>query len=369
MPLIITRNDIIKMQVDAIVNPTNPTLYGVGGVDGAIQQAAGPKLYKKCRTLANCNVGNAIVTKGYDLPCKYIIHTVGPVWQGGNFNEENLLRKCYENSLDLALRKNVKSIAFPLIATGTYKFPKEKALKISKEILENFLINHEMTIYLVVFDNTSFKISSKLFNDVSEFINDNYVNDSPMYYNSTIAHTQVLQDISQLPFEDDLIIEEKKRTFDDETIVINSDVDSTIHPSLAPPTKRQLHETTVSKRSLEDIVSMVDDNFPQRLFKLIDLKNKTDVEVYKKANIDRKLFSKIKSNKNYRPSKQTIIAFCFALELNIDETRDLLLTGGFALSRSSKFDIIIEYFITNNIYNIYEVNETLFAFEQNLLGV
>ncbi len=337
MPLIIVRDDITKMKVDAIVNAANSSLLGGGGVDGAIHKAAGAKLLSECKSLGGCDVGNAKITKAYKLPCKHVIHTVGPVWNGGNDNEENLLRSCYESSLELAVQNKLESIAFPLISTGAYKFPKEKAFKIATNTIESFLSNHDMTIYIVVFDRTSFSISKKLFEDVSQYIDDNYVKDNTSSYASRVRAF--------------------KPQFTEQEIVALSDMPS-------PP----IYESPQLTRSLSDILTDVDDTFSQRLLKLIDMKNKTDIEVYKKANIDRKLFSKIRSNKDYKPSKQTVLAFCFALGLTLDETKDLLLTAGFALSKSSKFDIIIEYFIKNEIYSIFEVNETLFAFEQSLLG-
>jgi O-acetyl-ADP-ribose deacetylase (regulator of RNase III) len=325
VPLEIIRNDITKVQVDAIVNAANSSLLGGGGVDGAIHRAAGPKLLEECRTLGGCELGQAKITKGYNLPAKYVIHTVGPIWNGGNNNEENILANCYKKSLELAKEYNLESIAFPLISSGAFGYPKDKALKTAISVIGEFLLTNEMLVYLVVYDKTAFVLSEKLFSSIVQYIDDKYIEDSPFKrIDRQEVHYQVLCDSSLA----------QKR-----------------------------------KRSLDELINQVDETFSQMLLRLIDEKGMEDVQVYKKANIDRRLFSKIRNDINYKPSKSTAIAFAIALELNLDETKDLLLKAGFALSHSSKFDIIIEYFIENKNYNIFEINEALFAFDQNLLGV
>ncbi len=334
MPLIMVRDDICKMNVDAIVNAANKSLQGGGGVDGAIHKAAGPALLEECKQLGGCETGKAKITKGYQLPCKYVIHTVGPIWMGGENKEETLLKSCYWSALQLAMEHKLESIAFPLISTGAYQFPKEKAFAIATEAIESFVLNYDITVYLVVFDKESFGISQKRFHDITQYIDENYIEKATNKY----TRTSLLDEAD----------------YCEEEIVALSDE----YVCYAPQ----------QKCLLEDILTELDEPFSRRLLKLIDIKQKTDVEVYKRANIDRKLFSKIKNNPNYRPSKSTVLSFCLALELSLDETKDLLLSAGFALSRSSKFDLIIEYFISNEIYDVFEVNETLFAFEQNVLG-
>lgn len=333
MPFKIIRNDITKVQADAIVNTTNTRLRCGSGVCGAIFNCAGKiKLQKECDKIGGCDVGKAVITKGYNLPAKYIIHTVGPIWQGGNNGEEELLYNCYNNSLEIARDKKFESIAFPLISSGVYGYPKDKALSVAMLAISNFLMEHDMTIYLVVFDKSAVSISEKLFNSIIEYIDDNYVDkhdrrrqlEYPMYGSF---------------FEENL-----------------TQIDKMMMPCES------------EGRSLYNLIDNVDETFSQMLLRLIDEKDKTDVEIYKKANIDRKLFSKIKSNIDYSPSKRTAIAFAIALELSLDETKDLLIKAGFALSHSSKFDIIIEYFIADGNYNIFEINEALFSFEQSLLG-
>lgn len=336
MPFEIIRGDITKLTVDAIVNAANCSLLGGGGVDGAIHRAAGPSLLAECRTLGGCEVGNAKITKGYELPSKYIIHTVGPIWHDGTQSEEQKLRSCYMCSLALAKEQNLESIAFPLISSGAFGYPKDQALSVAVKAIGDFLLECDMSIYLVVFDKASFGFSQNLFNSISQYIDDNYVDQHG---------------------EDNCrrnIYEEDRQLF-----VYEQELTESICGSISAE----------SERSLSDVLSELDDTFSERLLRLIDQKGYSDVTAYKKANIDRKLFSKIRSDKNYKPSKATILAFSLALQLSLDETKDFLMTAGFALSRSSKFDVIIEYFITHQIYDIYEVNEALFAFEQPLLGV
>lgn len=327
MPLKIIRNDITKMSVDAIVNAANKTLLGGGGVDGSIHRAAGKGLLRECKSLGGCETGNAKVTGAYNLPCKYIIHTVGPRWFGGTKNEKKLLESCYKTSLQLAKEYNCETVAFPLISSGVFGYPKERALKIAVDVIADFLFENDMTVYIVVFDKTAFKIGEKLFSDIEEYIDDNYVDihENSFARSKTLSIPNVMADMSEThaPFS-----------------MVDLDI------------------------KLKDI----DESFSQMLLRLIDEKGMTDVECYKKANIDRKLFSKIRSDIHYKPSKQTVIAFAVSLQLTLSETEEMLKKAGFALSHSNKFDIIIEYFICNGNYDIYEINEALFAFDQSLLG-
>ena len=333
MPLQIIRNDITKMDVDVIVNAANSALKMGGGVCGAIFNAAGEKeLQSECNSIGKCGTGDAVITKGYKLPAKYIIHTVGPIWDGGNNNEEKHLRSCYVKSLELANDNKLESIAFPLISSGIYGYPKDKAFKVAVTAIQEFLLENEMMVYLIVFDKKAVEISEKLYKSIEKYIDDNYVDE-----NSESSSYRILRE---------------------EEILFNY---SAPNEAVSMPLK--------GKRKLEDVLSQLDETFSEMLLRLIDEKGMTDVETYKKANIDRKLFSKIRSDKFYKPKKSTVLALAISLELNIDETRDLLGKAGYALSNSNKFDIIVEYFIEESIYNIFEINETLFAFEQNLLGV
>ena len=335
MPLQIIRQDITKMDVDAIVNAANRSLLGGGGVDGCIHRVAGPELLKECEKLGGCNTGDAKITKAYKLPCKYVIHAVGPRYEDGNHNEEKLLRSCYSTSLNLAKENKCETVAFPLISSGIYGYPKAEALKVAIDEISEFLLSNDMTVYIVIFDKNAYKISEKLFADIEEYIDDNYVDEHALMY------------------------PEMRR--------MNRSGDIEYCASISMGVDACLEEASF-KASLEDIIDQIDESFAEMLLRKIDEKGMKDSECYKKANIDRKLFSKIRSDMNYKPSKPTALAFAIALELSLDETKDMLMKAGFALSHSNKFDLIIEYFISNGNYNIFEINEALFAFDQNLLG-
>ncbi|BBH26817.1 hypothetical protein SG0102_17510 [Intestinibaculum porci] len=328
MPLQIVRNDITKMKVDAIVNAANTSLLGGGGVDGAIHRAAGPKLLAECRKLNGCPTGDAKMAKGYRLKAKYIIHTVGPIYRDGHHQEEKLLRSCYQKSLALALEKDCDSIAFPLISAGAYGYPKDQALQIAIEEISHFLLEHDMMVYLVIFDLKAFQISAKLFAHIQSYIDDHYV----------ISHSDAVSSLRR----------NRKALLDDSSVMEGP--------------------VYYEALNLEDALKQIDESFSEMLMRKIDEAGMKDSECYKKANVDRKLFSKICSHKNYKPSKKTVLAFAIALELPLDETNDMLKKAGYALSHSNKFDIIVEYFIIHKHYDIYEINEALFAFDQPLLG-
>jgi len=337
MPLHIIRQDITKMNVDAIVNAANCSLLGGGGVDGCIHRAAGIELLEECKTLGGCNTGDAKITGAYKLPCKYVIHAVGPRYIDGKHDEETLLRSCYEKSLQLAKDNKCESIAFPLISSGIYGYPKAEALKVAIDTISAFLLENDMTVYIVIFDKNAYKISEKLFSDIEAFIDDNYVDEHFCMYPESRRLNE--------PY----FAEEK-------CMQIESCVDAS------------LFEDLEKELSLDEVVNQIDESFSEMLLRKIDEKGIKDSECYKKANIDRKLFSKIRSDVHYKPSKPTVIAFAIALELSLEETQDMLMKAGFALSHSSKFDLIIEFFIKKGNYNIFEINEALFAFDQNLLG-
>ncbi len=335
MPLHIVRNDITKMNTDAIVNAAKNSLMGGGGVDGAIHDAAGPELLEECKTLGGCETGKAKITGAYNLPCKYVIHTVGPVYQDGRHGEPELLSSCYRESLRLAKEAKCETVAFPLISSGVYGYPKAEALRIAVDTISEFLIENYMTVFIVIFDKKAYQIGEKLFSDIETYIDDNYVG----------QHSDDPE-------------ERRRRT----AVAKRADLDYSRSFASMPVSYMS------ASMSLEDAVGQIDESFSEMLLRKIDESGMTDAQVYKKANIDRKLFSKIRSTKNYKPSKPTALAFAIALELPLDETKDMLMKAGFALSHSSKFDIIIEYFISHGNYNIFEINEALFAFDQSLLG-
>ena len=288
MPFEIIRQDITNMKTDAIVNPTNNELKPTGGVCGAIFEKAGYEiLEKKCKKIGYLETTEAVITKGYNLDCKYIIHTVGPIWDNAKSDNATLLYNTYTNCLKLAKSKKCNSIAFPLISSGNFGYPKDEALDIATNAIKNFLLENDMLIYLVVFDRESFKINKDLFDSITQYIDDNYV-------------------------------EFNKYKF-----------------------RRNTPE------SLDDLSISILENVNRKS------------SIYKIESVD--------NNKDYTPSKPTVLSLAIALELNLDKTNDLLRKAGFALSHSNKFDIIIEYFISNQIYDIYKINETLFSFDQNIL--
>ncbi len=357
MPLQIIRNDITKLTCDAIVNAANSSLLGGGGVDGAIHKAAGKGLLLECMKLGGCKVGQAKITGGYNLSCKYVIHTVGPKWHGGTNGERELLESCYRESLRLALEHDCQSVVFPLISSGIYGYPKDQALKVAVDCITEFLIEHDMLVYIVVFDKSSFKISEKLFTDIAAFIDDKYV-DTHFIFRRTQRDA----------WGESAVLGTTELVRSDEPVQVALSSEELREDEISTSEKNSF-QTQAPSISLEEMLKQEDESFSQALLRKIDERGMTDSECYKKANVDRKLFSKIRSDIHYHPSKTTAIAFAVALELNLDETNDLLQRAGFALSHSSKFDIIIEYFITNGNYNVFEINEALFAFDQALLGV
>lgn len=346
MPLQIIRQDITKMRVDAIVNTTNEEMVGYSGVDLAVHEGAGPLLDAECAKLAPLGLGTAKITKGYNLDAKYIIHTSGPVWQGGLVGESIILKSCYIESLKLAVANGCNSVAFPLISSGTYGYPKDQVLKFAIQVITEFLFDYELMVYICVFDRTSYEFSKKLFSEIREVIDDDYVED---YEDEEFADARAFE---ATIFAEEMCHEEEC-------------IDAA--PKMMAPCKAE--KSCVAGKSLHEYMKAMDKSFAYKLFDLIDERGMTDVECYKKANVDKKTFSKIKCNpQTYKPSKQTAVAFAIALKLNLDETQDLLASAGLTLSRSFTFDKIIRYFIQKEVYDIFEINEALFEFDQVLLG-
>lgn len=355
MPLQIIRNDITKVECDAIVNAANGTLLGGGGVDGAIHKAAGRGLLLECMKLGGCKVGQAKITRGYNLPCKYVIHTVGPKWKGGKNGEQELLENCYKNSLALAKENSCESVAFPLISSGVYGYPMNEAFKVAVDTVAEFLMQNDMLVYIVVYNKSAFATSSKLFTDIAQYIDDNYVAEHSPYDRRRLNNCEESMPLPQTRFLPDEDLQE--------SAVLESVLEQS-EDTFAP-----IISSFKSEDSLENIIDKtIDESFSEMLLRMIDERGMKDSDCYKKANIDKRLFSKIRSNKDYKPSKPTVLAFCIALELSLTQTSEMLVKAGFALSHSNKFDIIVEYFIKQNNYNIFEINEALFAFDQSLLG-
>ena len=343
MPLEIIRNDITRMSVDAIVNAANESLLGGGGVDGCIHRAAGPELLTECRTLGGCKTGSAKLTKAYHLPCRYVIHTVGPVWHGGKYGEREALISCYRTSLALAKQHGCETIAFPLVSSGIFGYPKDQALRVAVDTISEFLTENDMTVYIVIFDRAGYRISSKLFSAITAYIDDHYVEEHTDFRREQLRRRRLQKVSANMVCED------------------RNDSDFLVAPSISM-------DASAPTDNLDTLLAELDIGFSETLLRLIDRTGKKDSEIYKRANVDRKLFSKIRNNPDYKPSKATAIALAIALELDLNETRDLISRAGYALSRSSKFDVIIEFFIKQKTYDIFQINEALFAFDQSLLG-
>jgi len=396
MPLHIIRNDISRVSADAIVNTANPQVAVGAGVDQTIYEAAGwPQLLAEREKIGPMEPGQAAATPAFALDAKYIIHTVGPVWQGGDFGEREAVASCYRQSLKLAGDLECESIAFPLISTGTYGFPKDEALRIAIDEISAFLFTHDMTVYMVVYDREAFVISSKAFSDIRSYIEERdvkqrryydrrrrrradfgslYRREEPVEY--SISLDKDLTDVSMSEEPEPVDMSDEALDYlanfvpsEDEPPLPEPPKASTICASAPIPLEKKKRTGFFKKdrQSLDELLDHNTETFQQMLFRLIDRKGLTDPEVYKKANIDRKLFSKIRSNENYVPSKKTALALAVALELNMDETIDLLQRAGLALSPSSRFDLIVGYCINHKIYNIFEINTYLFEYEEPLL--
>lgn len=383
MPLKIIRQDITGMKVDAIVNATNKNMLPGGGVDAAIHLAAGPELLEYCKGLGTLSIGEAKITPAFNLPCKFVIHTVGPKWMSGVDGELVLLRSCYREAMRLAIENGVESIAFPLIASGLYGYPKSKVLREATDVISDMLNSHEMDVYIVVYDKTAYDISRELCQDVQTFI-DNFYIKSQLESVDEFCDKNRFDKFSDEQRERRSINHSRKIREDSRFSRIslsNSSVSSNDSSNML--TRRESDsDTTYSSRessafmsleeseSFADIFKNMDKVFSETLFDYIDKKGYTDVEAYKKSNVSRKTFSKIKCDPCYKPSKITAVSFAIGLHLNLEETKHLLSTAGLCLSRANKFDVIIEYFITSGKYEtIFDVNEVLYQFDQALLGV
>lgn len=346
MPFEIVRNDITSMRVDAIVNSANPRPVIGAGTDSRIHEKAGPRLLAARQKIGPIAAGCAAVTEAFDLDAKYVIHTVGPVWDGGSYGEEALLRSCYDRCLQLARELDCSSIAFPLIATNNYGFPKDKALRIAVSAFSEFLMESEMQIYLVVFDRTAFQLSEKLFHGVASYIDQHYVDACDLAVYGA----------------DDRLRQRRMHSRMDRDLRATREETACYAPRPAP------RAAAPKALSLEDMLKQEDAGFTETLLKLIDKSGKKDSEIYKRANLSKQHFSKIRNNPNYKPTKPTAIALALALELDLKETKDLIGRAGYALTKSSKFDLIIQFFIQQKNYSIVEINIALYEFDQPLLG-
>ena len=357
MPFEIVRNDITNMQVDAIVNTANPKPIVGWGVDAGIHKKAGPKLLEARSKIGLIRFGDVAVTPAFDLNARFVIHAVGPIWQGGNFSEEALLARCYNKALEAAKANNCESIAFPLISAGNHGFPKPLALQVAIREISSFLMDDDMQVYLVVFGRDAFRLSEKLFHSVESYIDENYILEKTFDEYGVPDKCDVrgleLNQLSRAMEEREYAVR-SAMWFDDEQDVCETTYAApcaSIHPNW------------------DELLADIDAGFSETLLTLIDRTGKKDSEIYRKANVDRKLFSKIRNNPDYKPSKATALSFAIALELDLNETQDFIARAGYTLTHSSKFDVIVEYFIKHENYNIHELNAVLFDHDQPLLCV
>lgn len=329
MPLKIVRNDITRMNTQAIVNTANRNPIVGDGCDRAVYNAAGyhELLTYREKYIGFVPQGEVFITPGFNLPAKYIIHAVSPLYRGGNDDEENKLRSCYQKSLLLAKKYNIESIAFPLISTGSFGYPKEEGLRIALDEINAFLLNNDMLIYIVVFGEKITRLSQNIYPDLESYIDNHYVEEkfSETYHQA--AYTR--ESIRQLSCGARYYKVPQREISEDDKSIINMRI-----------------EQTQGNRT-----------FSQYLLDLIQEKNMTNLEVWHHACINRKIFSKIKNDINYHPQKITALCLCVGAKLNLDETKDLLFRTGYALSPSDKVDIIFSYFIEREIYDMIELDD------------
>ena len=337
MPFEIVRNNIANMQVDAIVNAADRYPQVNPGVDGAIHQKAGPQLLAARKEIGEIAPGSAAVTPAFLLDAQFVIHAVTPTWEVGEEKELQLLRQTYDACLQLAQKHKCESIAFPLLATGNHGFPKDKALQIAVGAFSEFLLKQDMHIYLVVFDGDSYRLSEKLVQKVTSYIDRHYVD---AYEKATKAMQRRRREPEMLSMES----------------------------APSPMAASVGSAAPVQKRSLMDFLRKKDAGFRETLLDMIKKRGLKNATVYKRANISKQHFSKLINDPEARPSKATALALALALELNLDETKDLIGRAGYALTNSNVFDLIIQFHIENRQYNVLEINLVLYQFDQTLLG-
>ena len=345
MPFLMIRNDITKVTADAIVNPANRNLLQGSGTSRAIYQAAGEQeLTAACEAIGRCDLGRAVCTPAFGLPAKYIFHAVCPAWHGGGFGEAEQLAGAYHSALELAAEYHCESVAFPLLSSGNYGYPKEQAFRIAVDTITQYVMEHDLTVYLVLYDRHSLAVSRKLFALVEEYIDDHYVAQNDESYQFDRRRRES--------------VERRRWRLEEEATPM-------LETAAAPPPPAT---TPMAARSLEHLMDNLGESFTTRLLRLIDERGLKDSTVYKQSNISRQHFSKIQCNRDYNPKKKTVLAFAVGLHLSEDETIDLLKSAGYAFSDGSKRDWIVRYCLEHKIYNINQVNTLLFEYDQEQLG-
>lgn len=360
MPFLIVRDDIARVSADAIVNAANTRLQAGGGVCGALFAAAGAAdMQAACDAIGGCPTGSAVSTPAFALDATWVIHAVGPIWRGGLSGEREALRSCYRSVFAEAERLGVRSVAYPLVSAGIYGFPVDEALAIAREETEAFLRVHEdVSVTLVMFDRATVRAGGELFDEIDEYIDDEYVEASPhMRRRAERLAVEAWDGAAPGGLAD--------------AGAPSGHADSAAPEAFAAAFGGEAVCAALSAaapRELDDLLSNLDASFSETLLALIDERGMTDAEIYHRANLSRQLFSKIRSNRAYRPTKQTAVALAVALELDPRQTQDLLGRAGLALSRSSKFDVIVRFFLERGVHDVFRINEALFAYDQPLLG-
>lgn len=376
MPFSIVRDDISRVHADVLVNAANVRLAPGGGVCGALFSAAGfDEMRAACEAIGGCATGDAVATPAFNLPARWCVHAVGPIWRGGRAHEEELLHRCYRSAFARAVELGARSVAFPLISAGIYGFPVERALAIAREEVAAFLRHHdEVALTLVVFERAVVQMGNALVEQVQEYIDDEYVDSSSFMRRDMGELERELQwteDASaplSLEMAEPVALPECLQEDDASIAAPRPFVAANIGmPGAAMPGAPSRAGATLDAE-IAQLVATLDVPFSTTLLALIDARGMTDAEVYHRANISRQLFSKIRGNESYRPSKQTVVALAIALELDMSATQDLLARAGFTLSKSSKFDVIVRFFIERGIYDLFQLNEVLFAYDLPLVG-
>ena len=378
MPFEIVRNDITKMQVDAIVNAASRHPRFDAGVDAAIHKAAGPRLLQARKEIGYIAPGSAAITPAFDLESRYVIHAVSPLWRAGLLGEAATLRRTYDTCLRLALENGCRSIAFPLLASGNNGFPKAKALQIAVGAFSDFLLEQEMQIYLVVFGKESVQLSEKLVSSVRSYIDENYVATYEEAHPDFAPRFNRRDEFMPVDVAPGKAFAEEAPCFEAPTCAKAPRLEApprpaakrAVTPPMPLPSFRPSPPAPAPKAamSLGDYLKGKDAGFTETLLDLIQKKGLKNSTVYKKANISKQHFSKLINDPYAKPSKATAIALALALELDLNSLKDLIGRAGFALTTSSTFDLIIQYFIEHKQYNVIEINIALYEFDQPLLG-
>lgn len=379
MPFSIVRNDIARVHADVLVNAANTRLAEGGGVCGALFAAAGrEQMRAACDAIGGCPTGSAVVTPAFNLPARWCVHAVGPIWRGGRHGEEAALRSCYQSMFARVAELGARSVAYPLISAGIYGYPAGAALAVARDETRAFLAERDdIEVTLVVFDRSTVRLGSALEQEIREYIDDEYVAQSPHVRRRGAELEREARwaagaaaPAAAKPEAEDAESTARKVDFfassfagDDAEESVPDGVVFRACSAAAPAPAAGAAST-----ELDDLLEHLDAGFSETLFALIDQRGLADAEVYHRANLSRQLFSKIRSNPAYRPTKPTAVALAMALELDVPATQDLLSRAGLTLSRTSKFDVIVRFFLERGIYDIYQLNEALFAYDQPLVG-